>query len=515
MQRQKEKSENMKKILWVTFLLISVITLIGCEERIENSHYSAQEIINALEIEYQEGDSKDHVTGSMIFPLTSSLDQKIKISWMSDQPSVIDNFGTVNRQDVDTLVDVTYTVDNYGTKFSGLITFNVLAEEDNVPVEVIKSYTINYYYENIYDDEFTLVESEIYEGIVGTYVYINPEKEDGFDISNEQSVTTGTIKEDGSTELSIYYLRKTYTVTLYDGEDILNTITVKHGHELDLEDPQKEDYLFLEWHVYRSTQKFDFSTPVTANLSLSAVFKAIDDNYTYEGYYAGADGLEGQHLVLFLNELLNETYQGVDYGDARYMLDDTDRDPNQPGNLILVYLGTSVSGSWDSGNTWNREHVWPQSFLGVSADNSTVNAASDLHNLKPSDPSENSSRSNKYYGNTTNSQTYEPRDAVKGDIARILFYMDVMYDELSLISANEGNTYQMGNLDVLLEWHVLDPVDDFEANRNDLIYGYQNNRNPFIDHPEFVDKIYNQNQSLSVDHVEYVFRSMIEPIYVV
>jgi endonuclease I len=512
---KKGSNKHMKKILWIATILLSIVTLMGCEETRELPTHSAQEIINALEIEYQEGDSKDSVTGSMVFPLTSSLDQKIKISWMSDQPSIIDNFGTVNRPDVDTLVNVSYTVDNYGTKFSGLITFNVLAEEDDEPIEVIKSYTINYYFENIYDEEFTLVESESYEGVVGAYVYINPEREDGFDISNEQSVTTGTVKEDGSTELSIYYLRKTYTVTLYDGVDILDTMTVKHGHVLSLEDPLKEDYIFLEWLVYQTTQKFDFSTPITSDLKLSAVFKALDDDYTYEGYYAGADGLEGQNLVLFLNELLNNTYQGVDYGDARYMLDDTDKDPNQPGNLILVYLGTSVSGAWDFGNTWNREHVWPQSFLGVSADNSTVNAASDLHNLKPSDPSENSSRSNKYYGNTTNSQTYEPRDAVKGDIARILFYMDVMYDELSLISANEGNTYEMGNLDILLEWHVLDPVDDFEIYRNDMIYGYQYNRNPFIDHPEFVDKVYGSTSSVSMIDVSKVFGSMIETIYIV
>jgi endonuclease I len=197
------------------------------------------------------------------------------------------------------------------------------------------------------------------------------------------------------------------------------------------------------------------------------------------------------------------------------MLDETDRDPNQSGNLILVYLGTSVSGVWDSGNTWNREHVWPQSLLGVSADNSTVNSASDLHNLKPSDPAENSSRGNKFFGNSTTSQTYEPRDEVKGDIARILFYMDIMYDELSLIEANEGNTYQMGNLDALLAWHIEDPVDDFEMYRNQKIEAFQGNRNPFIDHPEFADKIYGSTQTTSIYEVTYMFGSMIESIYAV
>jgi endonuclease I len=82
----------------------------------------------------------------------------------------------------------------------------------------------------------------------------------------------------------------------------------------------------------------------------------------------------------------------VSYGDARLILDETDRDPNNSSNCILVYLGTSVSGNWDGGITWNREHVWPQSLLGVNVENQSINVGSDLHNLKPADPNENSSR---------------------------------------------------------------------------------------------------------------------------
>lgn len=504
----------MKKILWIVTIILTTFVLFSCEEVIE-SHYSAQEIIDALEITYQEGDSKDHVTGSMVFPLTSSLDQKIKISWISDQPSVIDYFGTVNRPDQDTVVEVTYTIDNYGSKFSGVMTFTVIGTDDDIPVEDLAVYTVNYYYENINDYDFTLVDSIDIEDVVGKNVFINPDIQEGFIINNELSVTTGTISDEEKLELSIYYQRKTYAVILYDQENVLEELTVKHGHILSIDNPQKEDYDFLEWRKQNETSAFDLSTPVTSDLHLNAIFKAIDDPYTYSGYYEGADGLEDEQLIQFLNQLLNSSYDGVTYGDARYMLDDTDKDPNQSSNLILVYLGTSVSGIWDSGNTWNREHVWPQSFLGVSADNSTVNSASDLHNLKPSDPSENSSRGNKYYGNETNALTYEPRDAVKGDVARILFYMDIMYDELSLISANEGLVYQMGNLDVLLEWHKADPVDDFEMYRNEKIQTYQGNRNPFIDHPEFADKIYGSIDLLSIDQVSNIFGSMIENIYVV
>jgi endonuclease I len=119
--------------------------------------------------------------------------------------------------------------------------------------------------------------------------------------------------------------------------------------------------------------------------------------------------------------------------------------------------------------------------------------SADLHNLKPADPGENSSRSNKYFDNVTTSSAYEPPDEVKGDIARILFYMVVRYEILSLI--DDGNVissgvYNMGLLQTLLAWHELDPVDDFERNRNDIIYSYQDNRNPFIDYEHFVDLIF-------------------------
>jgi hypothetical protein len=104
---------------------------------------------------------------------------------------------------------------------------------------------------------------------------------------------------------------------------------------------------------------------------------------------------------------------------------------------------------------------------------------------------------------TTN--TWEPRDNVKGDVARMMFYMDVRYDtgtdttmpDLVLVdhvgtprtSLTDG-IGELGKLCTLLAWNTLDPVDSFEIERNNTIYEYQGNRNPFIDHPEWVDTIY-------------------------
>lgn len=208
-------------------------------------------------------------------------------------------------------------------------------------------------------------------------------------------------------------------------------------------------------------------------------------------YYLMAQDMTDATLLLSLRTIINDGFYGVSYGEARYLLDDTDADPNHPGNLILVYLGTSVSGVWDSGVTWNREHVWPQSALPDSASNSSTNTASDLHNLKPSDPDENGYRGNKYFDNISSSVSYEPRDEVKGDVARIMLYMIVMYDELTLVDRTPvTDNLEMAMFSTLLEWHWQDPVDDFERHRNQLIYEFQGNRNPFIDYPEFVNLIW-------------------------
>ena len=96
------------------------------------------------------------------------------------------------------------------------------------------------------------------------------------------------------------------------------------------------------------------------------------------------------------------------------------------------------------------------------------------------------------------SDSWEPRDSEKGDVARMLFYMAVRYEgedgEPDLELSDEVNTAPTpfhGRLSTLLEWHENDPVDDWERRRNDIIYiDFQNNRNPFIDHPEFVDLIW-------------------------
>lgn len=223
----------------------------------------------------------------------------------------------------------------------------------------------------------------------------------------------------------------------------------------------------------------------------------------YTGYYSGANNLTGEALKTFLHYLIDEHIE-LSYGDLRNALQHTDEDPNNADNIILLYTGRSIDSKWDYGTSWNREHVWPRSLGGM---NETDAEHNDLHHVRPTDPGVNSIRSNKEFdeggtlvnGTTdcySDSDSFEPRDEVKGDIARMLFYMAVRYEgtdgeiDLEIIDQIDGSSPTIGLLNILLKWHEEDPVDDFERNRNDIIFTYQGNRNPFIDHPEFARLIW-------------------------
>ena len=97
----------------------------------------------------------------------------------------------------------------------------------------------------------------------------------------------------------------------------------------------------------------------------------------------------------------------------------------------------------------------------------------------------------------TNEYSFEPRDAVKGDVARMLFYMDTRYEgqditpDLELVDrVTSVGEAKLGTLCRLIEWHKNDPVDEVEISRNNRIYEFQGNRNPFIDHPEWATLLY-------------------------
>lgn len=236
-------------------------------------------------------------------------------------------------------------------------------------------------------------------------------------------------------------------------------------------------------------------------------------NWLNDVYYKDVKGKSGEELKRTLNQIISKQ-DNISYGEAYSALEQTDQDPNNQGNVILFYTGRSESkGRKGSGkDDWNREHVWAQSHF----KNNVIK--SDLHNLKPTDVSVNGTRANLDFdiecdqprrGQSTctkdkeapdtfyDQNSWKPRDEVKGDVARILFYMAVRYQgkdgkpDLELVDKAGTSFPYHGKLSTLLKWHREDPVDDFERRRNNVIYeNYQHNRNPFIDHPEWVESIW-------------------------
>ena len=246
-------------------------------------------------------------------------------------------------------------------------------------------------------------------------------------------------------------------------------------------------------------------------------------------YYESCNGLSGEALRGELHNIIKD-HQSFSYTTTKTILREADEDYNNPDNIILVYTGNSIDKFDFASNFepdfWNREHVWPKSHGDFDAgDPFEVPAYTDAHNLKPVDHSMNTLRGEKDFENggeevfngssltdcfSTNS-TFEPRNEVKGDIARMIFYMDLRYEggsgEPNLVVVEGLTTYpnpQIGSLSTLLEWHEQDPPDAFEKRRNDVIFKWQGNRNPFIDYPEFVNYLYNDNPQINPINISNV-----------
>lgn len=260
-------------------------------------------------------------------------------------------------------------------------------------------------------------------------------------------------------------------------------------------------------------------------------------------YYSSVEGLKRDELLDSLALLsqtnhryftkYDEIWGGNCYSDA-YEADSS--------KLIDFYTQTPITNEYCTKGMngynpdvhFNREHVWCQSHSGGLY--GTSGAGSDIHHIRPTVANINSSRNNSLYGevdhekvryyNTTDGVhaessngvlygyldgeitedgVFEPIDSVKGDVARILMYMYMHYSKE--VDANKTYSYA-GNLSItnivyaldsddawtlLRTWSKLDPVDEFESNRNDYCATVTGVRNPFIDHPEFANMIWNTN----------------------
>jgi endonuclease I len=214
----------------------------------------------------------------------------------------------------------------------------------------------------------------------------------------------------------------------------------------------------------------------------------ISNHCTGEGkcYEHKSIGYRGARKVLFGKIHLRQDKGGAYYIKDVYCRKKITREDSHIGPNVIP-----------KNSIMNCEHTWPQSRFNRSFDKNLQK--SDLHHLYPTDPRANSTRGNNEFAEVDGDALidcdgsyigvekwrggafFEPPAEHKGNVARALFYFSVRYK--LPISAQEE--------DYLRRWHELDPVDENEKNRNDIVHKVQGNRNPFIDYPELVNQINN------------------------
>lgn len=209
-----------------------------------------------------------------------------------------------------------------------------------------------------------------------------------------------------------------------------------------------------------------------------------------------------------------DVFTGVGYENDNTIYDlYTENPTGSSGECGFIYGTDQDTGSQGSQEcqVYNREHIIPQSVF-----NQDSPMRNDAHFIIPTDKKVNGDRSDNPHGNvlnataTTNNggkhgssaiigysgQVFEPNNAFKGDIARMYFYFATRYENniaswsYPMFNNTSGQSFTNSFLDMLIKWHLDDPVSIFEITRNNAIYIRQNNRNPFIDHPEYICQIY-------------------------
>ncbi len=272
------------------------------------------------------------------------------------------------------------------------------------------------------------------------------------------------------------------------------------------------------------------SEPETGPCTGCETLTPVADPATFNSEIYYSDVLSGEfanaeELKNALSVIIAKNHKQLTYKQVWSTLTYADQDPANDKNVIEIYTGASISKydnqTGGSGvGKWNREHVWAKSH---GFPNESQWGYTDAHHLRPSDVGINTARSNNDFGackdtgeevlfngaGTGNyldktTDCWEPRDKVKGDVARMIMYMDTRYQGTDtamtqmpdlvavdrLTTTAEDDAPLIGTLCTLYEWSQLDAVDSYEQNRNNQVYKYQGNRNPFIDRPELVKEVY-------------------------
>ncbi|MCT4591504.1 MAG: endonuclease [Carboxylicivirga sp.] len=286
--------------------------------------------------------------------------------------------------------------------------------------------------------------------------------------------------------------------------------------------------------VQTVVNKLEANNPsIAAGSALTIKFKASAGD-VYTGYYADASGKTGLELKSTLGDIISNGFRDRSYDDLWdiYKKSDIRSDgtiwdmysdnPNGPESYTF-YPGSDQCGSYTrEGSCYNREHSVPKSWF-----NKAQPMHDDMVHLVPTDGYVNGKRSNYPFGEVGSATwdssngckvgsaksglgysgtVFEPIDEYKGDFARIYFYFVTRYDdriagwdgdhENEVFSSN-GYGLDRWTIDMFLRWSKNDPVSKKERDRNEHIEDFQNNRNPYVDHPEFIDRIWGQLKSSS------------------
>lgn len=265
------------------------------------------------------------------------------------------------------------------------------------------------------------------------------------------------------------------------------------------------------------------ATPKTCATLKTALYNIISSGTVELPYNSG--GFDTWNALNIIDTQRNDA-------NTAYEIWDMYTDNPTGTNLYTFTPVTDQCGSYTMiGDCYNREHSFPQIWFGSAAPMQT-----DLNHLFPTDGFTNGKHDNFPYGEVKSTsvdwaspagarlgasasagyygKVFEPIDAYKGDFARAMFYMVTRYE--NLIVSWQGNTGADSVLNGTTwpaldtwairqwyKWHIQDPVSQKEINRNNKIYSLQKNRNPFIDHPEYVDLIWNCGTLLPVTLIDF------------
>ena len=344
--------------------------------------------------------------------------------------------------------------------------------------------------------------------VTGTMQYVQNEKYGNFDLTDSTGSITvwGTSKSKSSIsgsgknhrfsnpqDFSAMGLHGGDTVTM----EVVHTVYGNNDHYLTPE---------IQGYVTKATKRNIWD--------IQPLSYTANDNYT-GNYYSSIGDATGDTLGLKLHDLMINTHtSNVSYNSLKNHFKKTD---SKNGTVVDFYTEKSVGSS---GNL-NREHVWPQSLSNETW--GETGGGSDIHHLRACIDRVNSTRGNRRFAPAFNKQAlskmdnvrgganyysadhttvgiWEPADCIKGDVARIIAYTFVHYttsyggktnpttnklylNDVMGVGKNEVN-------DLMRRWNAMDPVDDYEIHRNEECFKLQHNRNPFIDHPSYMDKLF-------------------------